>query len=353
MRQRAYLVASLLVVVSLPNLAMGQASTPTRYLQPEGRFALLVPAGAEAVERDDGITLSIQSRKGYLINIQMGPANPGLDLSRMAAKLENQYLGPGKTWTGKLRERMISLGGMTAYDGVYEGERTRTRVIISRGKKTDFVIMFFAPPATFDSLVGEFDGILGTFAPGADEVVAAAPAGASQLQAAAPKPQPGPLQRYADHDSRYAISYPGDWTFAKSSPFTVLFTGRRGTPAFDATISVQTIRPPGNGVPGQDLAATLLSDLKTQLARGTKDLDYFGKGRFVYERAGIRLSGYEFLVTYTRGPRRHRQWSVIVPRPGGDVAHVWSYIAPVSHYDAFRPVAEAMQRSWEIFPDTR
>ena len=312
-----------------------------------------MPAGAEAVERDDGISLSIQSRKGYLINIQMGEVNLGLDLSRMAAKMEGRYLGPNKTWSSKLGERMITVGGLRAIDGIYEGQRTRTRVVIARGRKTDFVIMFFAPPSKFEALVGEFDGVLGTFAPGADEVALAAPSPQTDASPTTSAPTELASQEYSDNDFRYAISYPGNWTFAKSSPFTVLFTGRRGTPAFDATVSVQTIRPPGPRAAGQDLAAALLSDLKTQLARGTQDLEYFGEGRFVYERAGLRLSGYEFLVTYTRGPRRHRQWSVIIPRPSGDVAHVWSYIAPVSHFDSFRPVAEAMQRSWEIFPDTQ
>ncbi len=353
MRLRVFLAALLFAAAGLPDPVLGQAATPSRYMHPKGKFAILVPAGAEAVERDDGISLSIQSRKGYLINIQMGDANPSLDLSRMAVKLEAQYLGANKTWNRKLGERVITVGGLKAIDGTYEGERTRTRVIIARGRKTDFVIMFFAPPSKFDALVGEFDGILGTLAPGADEVVAAATAPRSESP---PPPSPAtkdPLQRYSDNDFRYAITYPADWTFAKSSPFTVLFTGRRGTPAFDATVSVQTIRPPGTRAAGQDLAADLLSDLKTQLARGTQDLDYFGEGRFIYERGELRLSGYEFLVTYTRGPRRHRQWSVIIPRPSGDVAHVWSYIAPLSHFDAFRPVAEAMQRSWEIFPDTQ
>ena len=206
MRLRVFLAALLFAAAGLPDPVLGQAATPSRYMHPKGKFAILVPAGAEAVERDDGISLSIQSRKGYLINIQMGDANPSLDLSRMAVKLEAQYLGANKTWNRKLGERVITVGGLKAIDGTYEGERTRTRVIIARGRKTDFVIMFFAPPSKFDALVGEFDGILGTLAPGADEVVAAATAPRSESP---PPPSPAtkdPLQRYSDNDFRYAIT---------------------------------------------------------------------------------------------------------------------------------------------------
>lgn len=344
-RRGAAALGALLVTASA---ALAQA--PERYVHPQDTFALSIPEGVRVVEREGAFTLSIQSRKGWLINLQTGAVNSALGLAQMAEKLEGRYLGKGKTWTRKLGERTITVGRLPAYDALYEGLRTRARVVIARGAKTDFVFMFFAPPRTFDGLVTEFDWVLGSFMPAPGELTRA-PAKAPTVAPAKAAPKAS-ANRFGDRETGYTIEYPADWVAAKSSPFTVLFTGKQGTPAYFVTVSIQTVRPVGSGSGKGGVAAIILAELKSQMEQGATDLDYFGEAAFVYERDGLRLDGYEMLLTYSRQERRFRQWTVVLPRPAGDTADIWSYTAPLGHFDAFRDPAQAMLRSLRIEAST-
>ena len=71
-------------------------------------------------------------------------------------------------------------------------------------------------------------------------------------------------------------------------------------------------------------------------------------GPIIYENNGLRLQGHQFLVAYIQGGQRFKQWTVVVPRPAGTVVHVWSYTAPDGLFPVFRPVAEAMRKTWAI-----
>ena len=84
------------------------------YLHPVRKFSLAVPAGAEISERGKGPQVSIRSRKGFMINIQTGDANPTLSLPQMAAKLEAQYLGQGRPWAYKILARR----GLSIFKGI-------------------------------------------------------------------------------------------------------------------------------------------------------------------------------------------------------------------------------------------
>ena len=346
------LTAAALALVSLATAAGGQTARPQRYVDPQNKFALSVPADAQVAERGDGIALSIHSRKGYLINLQLGAVNTALTLEQMAAKLESRYLWRQKTWSRKLGERFITVGELPAYDAHYEGGRTKARVVIARGRETDFVFMFFAPPRSFDSLVAEFDWVLGSFVPGSGEAGVAARQRPQPPSASAP-PRAAAVKRFAEPEFGYVIEYPGNWLFAKPSPYTVIFSGKEGTDAFSATVSIQNVRPPGLAPERDDVATVLFVELKSQLADSATDVEYFGDRVFIYDRDGLRLLGREFVVTYSLKETRYRQWTVIVPRPARDVAVIWSYNAPEGRFDAFRPFAEAMLESWRISRQAR
>ncbi len=125
------------------------------------------------------------------------------------------------------------------------------------------------------------------------------------------------------------------------------FSGRQGTEAFYAVVSIQNVEPPSASDSGQATAA-VVSDLKSQWAAGATDVGYFGEGPITYENNGLRLQGHQFLVVYTEGGQRFKQWTVVVARPAGTVVHVWSYAAPDGLFPVFRPVAEAMRKTWVI-----
>jgi len=352
-------VAGLLTAAVLAHSAVAAAgqSPPAgarTYVDPAKKFSLLVPPGAQVIKRRGKPGIIIRSRRGFIVNVQNGAVRPDVSLGKMTAKLEARYLGPGKRWSRKLGEGAIRVGGLPAHETLYDGSGIRVRVVIARGRKTDFVFMFMAPPKAFDGLAGTFDAVLRSFRPTADEVVRRPALPQRRATAGRPRPseparpaRPPAVRRFADPQFGFSIDYPDGWVVSTPSPLTVVFSGRKGTDAFYAVVSIQNVKPSAAGDPREAMRA-VVADLKSQWAAGATDVGYFGEGPITYENKGLRLEGHQFLVTYTQGGQRFKQWTVVVPRPAGTVVHVWSYTAPDALFPVFRPIAEAMRKTWAI-----
>lgn len=354
-RALAGLVAAALVHSAIAGAAGGQpAGDPETYVHPLKKFTLRVPAGARVIERGEKFDVVIQSPSGYVINVQTGAVNADVSLRGMTAKLEATYLGEGKRWSRRLEEGSTTVGGLPARAVLYKGAGIRTRVVVARGRETDFVFIFIAPRGAFDGLVAVFDRVLASFRPAAAEV-AVTPAPPPRAPAARPPVVPGAAVRprlaavrhFSDPEFGFSIDYPRQWIVARPSAHTVTFSGRQGTKAFYAVVSIQNVEPPSASDSGQ-AAAAVVADLKSQWAAGATDVGYFGEGPITYENNGLRLPGHQFLVAYTQGGQRFKQWTVVVSRPAGTVVHVWSYAAPEGVFPVFRPVAEAMRKTWVI-----
>ncbi len=326
----------------------GEAGKARIYVHKRFKYSIPIPPGSRITEKGPRLDLSIQSRKGYLIKIQTAPAKPLSRPEDMARRLEASYLGDGKYWTSSLKKEKTTIAGMEALIAVYEGARLRSKVIIAKGKKTDFVFIFSAPVDQYPSLVGEFNWMVANFRPPAGE------AGESRMaQAQAPPPTGaatgGRAKRFVDSGAGFSMNYPSDWEVSTPSPFTVVFNGAPDTAAFDATVSVQNVKPPNidrNVKSG--VVQAVLADLKAKLKANAADLSYFGEKPAAYVKANRRLNGVEFQATYSIDRVRYRQWTLIVPRPTGGIAHIWSFAAPESKFDSFRPIVEAMLKSWTI-----
>lgn len=330
---------------------------PGAYTHPTRQFTVVIPPAAQAEERGPQRYLYVQSRRGYAITVQSGDAKPAATLAQMAGKLEAQNLGPGKRWSRKTDERAITLGGLPAIETVYEGTNVRVRAFIARGRRTDFVFMAAAPPNLHDDLKAEIDEFLARFKPAAAELppaaAAAAPAakeGSAKTSAVAPvppSPTGGPMQRFFDGRFGFTIQYPGDWMATREGNYTVVFSGRPGSEAYQAMVSVQNVQPPTAKSPAEAVQAAL-ADLKATLANSAVDLKLEAETPLVHGTGAARLEGQQFLVSYTHAGHRFRKWAVVLPRAAGNVAHIWSYTSPESRFDAFRPIAEAMLDSWAI-----
>ena len=105
----------------------------------------------------------------------------------------------------------------------------------------------------------------------------------------------------------------------------------------------------GAQFPGQ-AAEQALTDLKTSLAREADDFKIVGEKPLTYRNGNLSLSGRQIVVTYSYSGERYRRWALVLPRPTGTVAHIWSYTAPDSLFVEFRPFADSMLKSWIIQP---
>lgn len=322
------------------------------YLHPLRKFTLAIPPGAEVVERAETGEILIRSNEGFMINIQTKDAKPAVTIPQMLERLEAKYLGQGKAWSRKLSEQSSTVAGLDAYEAQYEGGNTRVRVVVARGRKTDFAFMFFAPLDAFDKLLPKFEWVLTNFKPNpADHpATAKAPPAASLTTATAVQAGAAPTKRFAESGYGYTIEYPGDWNLTKPSATTATFSGKEGSDAFFAIISIQNVQPPAAKTPRQ-AADTALADLKSMLKREAADLAFVGEQPLTLKTGRLSLEGQIIVVTYTIGGERYRKWALVMPRPTGTVAYIWSYTAPDKRFDAFRPIADAMLKSWTIHPE--
>ncbi|MDA8637891.1 hypothetical protein N9L49_04675 [Rhodospirillales bacterium] len=344
-----------------------QNAQPIAFRDPKRGFVIAAPTGAKFDRREESGQVLIQSRKGYGLSIQAGDANANIPTHDMFSKLEAQYLGDSKPWSKKTYEDDHGVvGGLPAGVAIYESGASRTQVIIARGAKTDFVFMFFAPTSRFEALTPELEWILTSFRPGEGEQPAVMPI----VQKPAPKPaapevraasEPTaiasrpvePVVAAADPAMRvfsesgygYRVAYPTDWNLEKMSAFTNVISGQKGTDAYEAMVTMQNVKPTdGNG----DVAQSAFANLKNSLASQAKNVAFMGEKPVTYTKNGLTLTGRQFVANYEHAGRAFRKWALVLPRPEGDVAHIWSYTAPLDKFETYRPIAEGILNSLKI-----
>lgn len=351
----------------IPGTMQPGVAKPVAYQDQNRGFMLVAPAGARFQERKESNQIAIQSRKGYAVNIQVGDANQGVSTANMFSKLEAQYLGDGKSWARKTAESDTIIAGLPAGVAQYEAGSTRTKVIIVRGMKTDFVFMFFAPITHFEKLTTEFEWIMASFRPApaekpsepavqameqpvqksqpqvrAEVTPAANPAGRPTPKQATPAPD---MAAFAEAGYGYQIKYPQEWQLEKLSAFTNVISGPQGTPAYDAIVTLQNVKPENVG---GDAAQIAFDDLKSKLSQQAGAVDFVGEKPVTYAKHGLTLQGRQFVANYAHEGRQFRKWALVLPRPEGGVAHIWSYTAPAAQFEAYRPVAESILNSLKI-----
>jgi hypothetical protein len=311
--------------------------------------------------------VAVRSPRGYVMNTQTGDANPAVPLPNMLARLENRYLGERGPWQRKLGSAETALSGLPAIDAMYQGHRTRTRVVIARGNKTDFVFTFTAPIDLYADQERNFDWVLGNFMPGPgerpadtsvvensgkgqDQAMPRVPvrAGGTVDSFAAGRPAPSQtatpapdMHRFTDPGYGFLMDYPKEWEVTKPTAFSASFSGPEGQASHDAVVSVQNVNPAG-ARSSEESATIATADLLKALDRGTQHLTVLGEGKL------SESPGSQFIARYDYSGTTYRKWAVVVPRPNGKIAHVWSFTAPDAAFDDFRPVAESMLRSWTL-----
>lgn len=330
------------------------------FVHPELGFSVIAPPGANIAEKAEGRQISIRSPKGFAVNVQAGPTRPDIPLNRMSSLLEARYLGDGKPWSARGLEKPMEIAGLPAHEVHYSGTNSRARVVVARGAVHDYVMIFMAPHHQFIKLGHEFDWMLKNFKPGSQDLARSRAPQAKQVATASkpgmksnmPSPK-SPLanrpssQRFSDPGFGYEIEYPADWEFNKPAQMAAMFSGREGTPAYAAIIGVQNIQPVG-AKSGDEAVMRALNQLKSSLGNAVRGLKVINDAAWTYQRDGRRLLGRQITVTYLHNDQKFRKHLIVIPRPTGTVAHVWSYTAPERQYASFQPIAAKMLSSWRI-----
>ena len=340
---------------------------PSLFVHPVRGFTMPIPGGVAVSHRGKEMHVAIRSPKGYVMNLQTGDSNPLVPLAGMLGRLESHYLGEQGPWLRKVSDGTFALAGLPAIEGIYQGHRTKTRVIIARGNVTDFVFTFTAPLDLYEDHKHMFEWVLTNFATGdrerpaqapvaeksndkTDKMPVAAPvrAGDTVASLAAGRPEPGPaaapppdMRRFVEPGYGFLMDYPKEWTVSKPTAYTATFSGPQGASSHDAVVSIQNVNPTGAQTGGQ-AAVMAAADLLKALESGTHGLTVLGEGKLA------ESPGSQFIARYEYSGRTYRKWAVVVPRPQGTIAHIWSFTAPEGSFESYRPVAESMLRSWTL-----
>ena len=348
-RRAAGLLAAVVCLLAVPLPAGAANEKPPGdillYTDPARGYSLPIPPGAEMPPRTAPGPVRINSRKGYVVTVQVADASSTASLADLQSRFEAENLGEGKRWHNKIAGRSATIAGLPGVDASYVSPNAQARVVIVRGARTDHVLMFMVTPDHYQELVGEFEWILAHFEPGPGEGGKKAGIHAPAAAMAA-----GPVRldrRFADKALGFIVAYPGDWVAERESPHLVVFSGARGTDAFRVTVGIENVRPPAIGDSASAFAA-VLTDFKSRLLRAVPDLRFEAETPLFRGEGETRIEGIQFLVGYNHGGEAFRKWVVVMRHAGRPVAHIWSYTAPADRFDTFRPVAEAMLESWII-----
>ncbi len=325
---------------------------PERYTHPTRLYTVVIPAGAQIRQPGASIDIAIDSDKGFGVILQSAEVGRDTSISEMAATLEAAYLGPGKPWERKVGQEISLVSGLVSFNGYYEGDKASYRVVITRGQVNTYTFIFRARTDAFATLAGDFDWVLQHFNPGPGDLPPTPPPADPDKQETAtaepPKDGDAPtVRRFGEKRLGYAIEYDPAWILERPTPEAVMFSGDVGTEAFYATVSIQNASPPDAETAVQ-AASLIMDDIRAQFAKDARDVVFDREAPYIYQRDDEFLLGREFTVSYVMNGERFRQWTLIVPRSQGRVAHIWSYRAPDALYQRFLPVAEKMLRSWRI-----
>ena len=339
-----------LIVAFASFSATAQTPPEETYKHPERGYTLHIPVDARTRHPGGNVDIAIDSDKGFGVILQSADVRPGTSISEMAATLEAAYLGPEKAWSSKVRQDISLLSGLVSFNGYYAGNGARYRVVITRGQVNSYTFIFRAREKFFADFEVDFEKILQDFTPAPADIPApSAPIGNNTAEIPASddsKPKPT-VRKFGEWRLGYSIEYDVDWIFERPSPEAVMFSGAEGTDAFFATVSIQNVAPPKAETSAQ-AASMIMDDIRAQFEKGAAEVVFEGSGPYIYRRDDVFILGREFTVSYSDGQQRFKQWSVVLPRPEGRVAHIWSYRAPIAAFTRHLGIARNMVQSWTI-----
>ena len=342
------------LAVSESALAQGEnaGTEPRRYTHPTRMYSVAIPPGASVREPGGNIDIAIDSDKGFGVIIQSASVGRDTSISELAATLEAAYLGVDKPWERKVGQEISLVAGLVSFNGFYEGDKASYRVVITRGQVNTYTFIFRARTDSFEVLSEYFEWLLRDFRPAPGDLPPTpTPPDPDKQETAANEPEQDgeepTVRKFGERRLGYAIEYDPGWILERPTPEAVMFSGDVGTDAFFTTVSIQNAAPEEAETAVQ-AASLIMDDIRAQFAKDAQDVVFDHEAPYIYQRDDIFLLGREFTVSYVMNGERFRQWTMILPRSEGRVAHIWSYRAPAGSYDRFLPVAEAMLRSWTI-----
>jgi hypothetical protein len=159
--------------------------------------------------------------------------------------------------------------------------------------------------------------------------------------------KPAEQLTYKEPEGKYSIQYPDNWYFDQADKTSVLFSGKKGSPSYYATVTIQALPMKTAGGVYANINE-IIDDLKGQINEQTTDTKFLKEGDIELPKDPSKYKGKYFEVTYTYKGEAMRKMQYIIIQPDGLVAYSWGYTTPADIYEKDLPVAQAMFESWII-----
>ena len=146
----------------------------------------------------------------------------------------------------------------------------------------------------------------------------------------------------------YTLLIPSGWADIRDEDFTAKFM----PDVKDVSVTIQNRLAPLPGMTEESVAAVLL-DYNRGLEQDALNKQTHRNAAFYYDGPNGQLTGHQMVVDFdlfeADGSRvALRQWAVIVPRPEGEVIHMWLFTAPLDQFETHLPDAQLILDSWVI-----
>lgn len=152
---------------------------------------------------------------------------------------------------------------------------------------------------------------------------------------------------YNEPEEKYSIEYPDNWYFDQADKTSVMFSGKKGSPSYYATVTIQGLPMKKSGGIYADVKE-IVDDLKGQIKEKTTDVKFIEEGDVSLPKDPEKFKGKYFVVTYTYKGESMKKMQYIIVQPDGSMAYSWGYTTPADIYESDLPVAQAMYDSWII-----
>ncbi len=152
---------------------------------------------------------------------------------------------------------------------------------------------------------------------------------------------------FDDTVGKYSIQYPDNWMFEKTDTNSVMFSGKKGTPAYASTVTVQVLPMKKTGGIYKN-AKAIVEDLKGQIKEKTTKAVFTREGEAELPLNPKEFKGYYFEVSYTYRGVPIKKMQFVIVNPANTMGYSWGYTTDSTRYDIDLPIAKTMYESWSI-----
>ncbi|MCD6116497.1 hypothetical protein J7K93_05745 [bacterium] len=301
------------------------------------KFKINVPNNWQKNSFDEGtdrIHAFVSPDQNLAIRIRAFKVNSNVKIDIIANLFKTSILGECEQLA--LMEHSVNgyKGKIGGYKGVYNGTEVAAGAFFTIQNSIAYIVWSLAPVDMFQSKAAESDAITATFT-----IIARAEAPASD------KSSVSLSNVFDDENLGYSINYPGDWVWVKTKPHIVVFSGRKGIPAFYSTVNIQNL---ASTLMGGNFNSTdeVIAHFEKQFKDGAQNLQMTNPQTFTFQSNSKNITGKAFQLSYTRQNENFQQLMVIVPRADQKVFYAWMYTAPAEDYEKYYSVAVEMLNTW-------